>query len=603
VLSSDLLPTPLIDAAERSAVPVSEDRHWGLLRPLAVIWRLAGFVYSVWRLRIARQGRRKKWRDRAIARLRRLGTLWLKTVQLLSLRSDLLPDDLGEAVLNLRDQGVARPFHEIRAVVEAELGEPLANRFVFFDEIPFGATAVSQIHRARLPGVDRDVAVKVQQPHARRVFELDLRLIRWAAWLLSALSINANMRWTQLFFELKDLMIKELNYQYEASSLEILKKNLAGRPVYAPDIFPELCSERMLTMEFIRAALLSDAILMMERDPARLNAWLKVNGIDLARAGERLFRTVYRQVFEDNFFHGDMHPANLILLRDGNIAIIDCRSVGSVDAESLAKQALFLKGIAEQEYAMAADLFFLLADRLPLVDLSAVKTRLIRSWQAWEKRVFVRGLPFREKSLSALSREVNRIVLRRRFAAQWSMSRMAATWANLDAALEGLSPDINYVHQLRRYFQAAERRRAAAQMRRTAARLVDSWEALREVTMRAEEMALFQDAVMRRQAQAAQGATNKLGLLLAAFFSFVSLASLVVGGFAALGYAGRFLDAPLRAALGPQLASLATWLPELSPLGAVGALAGLAWLYFTSRANSRRFLQRDVASPGTTVAI
>ncbi len=525
--------------------------------------------------------------------------LWIKAAQIISLRSDLAPPGFDDALLKMADQGVASPFPEIRKIVEAELGGPIDQWFDRFNQNPFAAATVSQIHSARLRREGRWVAVKVQQPYARRLFEQDLRLIRWASRLLEALSIGANLQWNGLFHELREIVVKELNYRYEAASLQTLKKNLKGQPVYVPDIFPEYCGERTLTMEFIRAALLSDCIAMARSDPSRLQAWLAANNIDLRKAAGRLFRAVYRQIFEDDFFHGDLHPGNVILLRDSNLAVIDCRSAGSMDRESLAKLRLYLKAISEREYAMAADLFFLLAARLPVVDLTRVKADLVRAWRSWETRVYVSELPYAGKSLTDVARTVNAIAGRQRFAAQWSMSRLEATLANLDAALAFMDPELNYIRQLRQYFAAAESREAGKRLRQAADRLTDSWEALREVTARADELALFQDAVMRRQAQAAQGATTKLGHVAAAFLAFVSTVGLAGGLFLAIVFAGQRWQWPLEDALGAQLAAVAEAVPGMHPGWQGALLVGSVWLFFSARAGRRRYARAEVRNRDT----
>ena len=308
---------------------------------------------------------------------------WIKAGQLLSLRGDLFPADVCRELASLRDSGDGIPFESVSQILEADLRLPLKSTFDHFEEHPFLATSVAQLHRAYLRAEKAWVVVKVQKPHVTKLFQQDMSLIRKIAWLLNVLSVYPNMRWGIFCKQLDDLMTKELDFRYEASSLRRLKKTLRKHGVYVPETFSQYSSRRVLVMEFIHGALLSDAIALKQHDPARLQSWLDENHIQPKRLARRLFESVYRQIFEDNLFHGDMRPDNVVLLRHNRLAILDCRSVGSLEGELLTKYRLFLHALAHQRYSHAADLYFLAATSLPAVEMSRVKTKLTRIWRVW----------------------------------------------------------------------------------------------------------------------------------------------------------------------------------------------------------------------------
>ncbi|MCP4219680.1 MAG: AarF/ABC1/UbiB kinase family protein [bacterium] len=587
-----LVPTQLIPPHERPAVPPARIpsrrfRYFYVAYQLLRLW--------LGNLRPGLKGRKSetKRRERTIKYLQRLGMLWIRVAQILSLRGTDLSTAFGKQLLDLRDKGGAHCFSGIREIVEKELERPLEEVFDHFEKTPFAATTVSQLHRARLRKEQVWTAVKVQQPYAEDIFNRDLRLFRRIIGVMKLLSIMPGMRWDELYHELKEIKVRELNYYYEAAALEMLDKNLKNQPVHAPQLFRSYCRKRMLVMEFIQGALLSDYIAMRNRDPERLDAWLKENNIQPEKMARRLFYSMYRQVFENNFFHGDMNTGNIILLRDNNIAVIECRSAGSLEVESLEKQKMFLKSLAEGEYVTAAEIYFLLATRLPRVDLNTVKEKLIRIWRVWETRTHIDGLLYEEKSLAYMTGLVNRVVFDSQFAPLWSFTKLTSTWVHLDNTIGVLYPDLNYLKCLRRYFKRSEQRETMAKVRRLPSRLATAISALHELPRRTAEYTLFKETLMRRQAQVVQGSASKLHAFIATGFGFLSFLTFMTGGFLALVFGIRFLNFDVERLLGPQLVELGQKIPNLSLSAWLLILVILMFALGFFRTQKKRFSSKE----------
>ena len=341
-----------------------------------------------------------KREERIFDCLNKLGTLWIRVAQTLLVRSPKLSSSFGLKLLDLRDPGCACPFSQVEKIVNQELDSSIENLFETFESEPFAASTSSQLHRAKLHKEQIWVAVKIQHPHTERTFNCDLSLFHRMIKLMKIFSIQRGMRWDDLYNELKEIKIRELNFLYEAHALKTMDKKLAGQPAHVPRVYDKYCTQRILVMEFIHGALLSDCIRMQKQDPELLQKWLNDNNIDLDNVGRHLFETVFRQVFEHNFFHGDMHTGNIILLRNSHYAVIECRSAGSLEVECLTKQRMFLQALTEGEYITAAEIYFLMVTQLPRVDLNKVKDRLLRIWRVWETRVYIKELDFSEKSLT-----------------------------------------------------------------------------------------------------------------------------------------------------------------------------------------------------------
>ncbi|HFD15685.1 MAG TPA: ubiquinone biosynthesis regulatory protein kinase UbiB, partial [Rhodospirillales bacterium] len=95
--------------------------------------------------------------------LEELGPIFVKFGQILSTRRDLLPDDIADELALLQDRVPPFPGAEARAIIERELGRPVAELFAEFDETPLASASIAQVHTATLHGGDR-VVVKVLRP-------------------------------------------------------------------------------------------------------------------------------------------------------------------------------------------------------------------------------------------------------------------------------------------------------------------------------------------------------------------------------------------------------------------------------------------------------
>jgi len=567
---SRLMPTSLIPPSERPPVPTSEIkmRRFRSIYVLIQLLLLYSGNFFLWFL-----GKRtvSKREERIFDCLNKLGTLWIRVAQTLLVRSPKLSSSFGLKLLDLRDPGCACPFSQVEKIVNQELDSSIENLFETFESEPFAASTSSQLHRAKLHKEQIWVAVKIQHPHTERTFNCDLSLFHRIIKLMKIFSIQRGMRWDDLYNELKEIKVRELNFLYEAHALKTMDKKLAGQPAHVPRVYDKYCTQRILVMEFIHGALLSDCIRMQRQDPELLQKWLNDNNIDLDSVGLHLFETVFRQVFEHNFFHGDMHTGNIILLRNSHFAVIECRSAGSLEVECLTKQRMFLQALTEGEYITAAEIYFLMVTQLPRIDLNKVKDKLLRIWRVWETRVYIKELDFSEKSLTNLTGLTNRIFKDSLFSPLWSYSKLIVTWAHLDNALSYLSPTLNYVKKLGRYFRDAQNRETTEKISRLPERMASAAVAISQMPERISSYTLFQDIMMRREAQVISGSASKLDSVIAGGFAFCFFMVLIAAVFLLFVVISQFEWFNVESLLGPQL----SWLVDRIP-----RFGGVLWLLF-----------------------
>jgi ubiquinone biosynthesis protein len=431
------------------------------LRSLRIAWFVVRCLWLVVAHLLTRRFGARAGRVRRARAFRRgiedLGGLWYKAGQLLGLRRDIFPEAFCDELLGLQDLADGFDEASVRAVFDAEHGRQPEELFARFDFQPIAAGSVGQVHRA----VTRDgakVAVKVQRPYVDRLFRADFRYIRTIAVVLVRLNWLRHGRWDEMLWELERMMASELDYRFEAANIRRMRRTLRAHKVRAPRVLSRYTTERVLVMEYIEGVFMSDFIRAAIADPAAVASWCAENDVDPELVGWRLYQTHTRQVYEDNLFHSDLHPGNIVLLRGSRLALIDFGSIGSIEASKLRKYYLIFRAVAERDFNKVADLFFLLTTGLPAVNTEEVKGDIVRVMRTWESRTGVRELPYHEKSLSHAMNEVARVFREHRIPIAWELMTVNRAELTLDFSLMYLIPNADYHQLIRRYERKARRR-------------------------------------------------------------------------------------------------------------------------------------------------
>lgn len=233
----------------------------------------------------------------------------MKVGQIASQYKDIFPPEVAKAIAKLQRQAPAMPFAEIKKQVEKELGKPLNQIFSHFEEQPFAAASIGQVHKATLPNGDQ-VVVKVQYPGVDEACESDLKQVRLALRLMGVLKVDKKLQ-DRLFKEIQDSLHEELNYEIEAQNLQVFRTfhQALDRQIIIPQVFPEFSSRRILTLSLEKGESIETA-----------STWdLEIRN----QIGERLIRALGQEIFFLKRFHCDPHPGNFAFREDGSVIIYD----------------------------------------------------------------------------------------------------------------------------------------------------------------------------------------------------------------------------------------------------------------------------------------
>ncbi len=256
-----------------------------------------------------------------------LGPSFVKFGQLLSMRPDIVPPDIITELRALQDDVRPFPFEQVEEVVQRELEQPIERLFLEFSAEPIAAASIGQVHMAVLPNGHK-VAVKVQRPDAPRQIEADLALLYQAARIakerVRALDfIDAR----GLVDEFARSIRQELDYRHEGRNAETFRRDFAGHPhVRVPKVYWTYSRTQVLTLEFIEGTQLADL------DP------LGYSLEERRRLAYLMTEAWMTMIFRNGFFHGDPHPANILVLEQRDqIGLVDFGLAGKLTDEDMSK--------------------------------------------------------------------------------------------------------------------------------------------------------------------------------------------------------------------------------------------------------------------------
>ncbi len=267
------------------------------------------------------------------------GVTFVKLGQMLATRPDLLPAVYIEELSTLHSDVPPEPAARVRAVIEQELGASPDELFAGFDDDPLAAASVGQVHRATLPSGE-GVVVKVQRPAARATVTADLDIVNRLASLAERRTAwGRSLGTVDLAAGFARSLDEELDYRVELRNL--VACGLGS--IVVPSPHPAFSSARVLTMDALDGVPLSRAAADLE----------SLDAPTRRRLAEELLLAVLQQLLVTGIFHADLHGGNVMLLRDGRLALLDFGSVGRIDATARTSLALLLLALDRQDGAAA----------------------------------------------------------------------------------------------------------------------------------------------------------------------------------------------------------------------------------------------------------
>lgn len=248
--------------------------------------------------------------DRIKTRVQELQGLFIKFGQLISNLSNVLPEEFRAPLEELQDHIQPKPYTEIEATIEKELGKKPDDIFTSFNKEPLAAASIGQVHRATLNG--EQVIIKIQHKNIDTIAHADLEILQN---LVKLHGYFMDMQGLDHTYEQVRLMIEEeLDYQIEAKSMVSIDENLKASPelgVKIPKVYQKFNTKKILVAEFCEGTKIGNT--------KTIEDW----GLDKDDLAKRLIELYCKMILVDGFYHADPHPGNILVNKENEIVLLD----------------------------------------------------------------------------------------------------------------------------------------------------------------------------------------------------------------------------------------------------------------------------------------
>ncbi|MEQ9369272.1 MAG: AarF/ABC1/UbiB kinase family protein [Coleofasciculus chthonoplastes F3-SA18-01] len=445
-----------------------------------------------------------------------LGPTFIKVGQLFSTRSDLFPGEYVEELSKLQDRVPAFNYDQVEAIVQQDLGKSVSELFCNFDPIPLAAASLGQVHKAQLHSGEEAV-VKVQRPGLRKLFTIDLQILKGIArYFQNHPDWGRGRDWMGIYEECCRILWEEIDYLNEGRNADTFRRNFRTYNwVKVPRVYWRYTSNRVLTLEYAPGIKISHY------------EALEAAGLDrklLAQLGARAY---LQQLLNDGFFHADPHPGNLAVSPEGSLIFYDFGMMGRIKANVREQLMETLFGIAQKDANRVVGSLVKLGALSPVDDMGPVR----RSIQYMLDHFMDK--PFEQQSVSEISDDLYEIAYGQPFRFPATFTFVMRAFSTLEGVGKGLDPEFNFMEVAKPFALQImtngnspegntflnELGRQAAQVSSTALglprRIEDTIEKLERGDIRLRVRSIESDRILRRMSSIQIG-TN-YALLLSAF--------------------------------------------------------------------------------------
>ncbi len=417
-------------------------KNIGRLEEIASVLLKHGFGHIVDRLgigerlalrkRAGEEAKRLSRAERVRKVLEELGPTFVKFGQVMSLRSDLLPDDVIVELRKLQDTVPPFSVKEVKSVIVEELGKSVEELYGSFDEEPLAAASIGQVHRATLKD-GTDVAVKVERPGIEAVIKRDVEIMHTLSRLFEKyIPESRYYDPVGLVDEFEKTITRELDFVIEGRSGQRFSEDFSGdERVHVPAVIGDLTKRRVLTAEFSAGKKVSD--FFGEGGTKRHNLARRINDLYLT------------QIFEHGFFHADPHPGNIFVMDDGSICFHDFGIVGELDERMKENLADLFFAFVDKDIDGIVDAYLSMGAINEDIDRDAFKRDIGDFINAYYR------LPMKDFSFAEVMRNLISIGKKYHIKVKRELLLLGKTLMGVESIVRSLDPDFNLVENIRPY--------------------------------------------------------------------------------------------------------------------------------------------------------
>ena len=360
-----------------------------------------------------------------------LGPFFVKLGQLLSTRPDLLPPTYVEAFSALQENVPPVAWELIKNVIETEIKVPLDSVFQYINPEAIAAGSIGQIHQAILTD-GQQVAIKVLRPGIDKIVSQDSTLLKGIAELIALTEFGQTYSVVKLTAEFTNAVQAELDFRQEGRFTDQLRDNLIqsrwvdSDKLVVPQVYWEVSSEKVLVLEWLEGKPLLAAEVECKQEVTTL-----------------LFRAFFQQFYIDGFFHADPHPGNIFYLSNGQVALLDCGMVGSLDPRTRQILTELLLAIVDLDAQGCAQLTLKLSESIQPISL----VQLEMDYEQMLRKYY--NLNLSQVNFSEVVYEILQISRNNKIKLPGNLGLYAKSLANLEGSTRKFNPDVNILNEIK----------------------------------------------------------------------------------------------------------------------------------------------------------
>lgn len=357
-----------------------------------------------------------------------LGPTFIKVGQLFSTRADLFPSEYVEELAKLQDRVPAFSYAQVEKIVEQELGKKIPELFYSFEPIPIAAASLGQVHKAQLHSGET-VVVKVQRPGLRKLFEIDLAILKGITrYFQNHPEWGRGRDWLGIYEECCRILWEEIDYLTEGRNADTFRRNFRDEDwVKVPRVYWRYTSHRVLTLEYAPGIKISH------------HEALEAAGLDrkqLARQGAQAY---LQQLLNDGFFHADPHPGNIAVSPEGHLIFYDFGMMGRIKPGIREKLMQTLFGVAQKDAERVVVSLIDLGALSPVEDMGPVRRSIQYILDNFMDK------PFETQSVNAISDDLYEIAYNQPFRFPATFTFVLRAFSTLEGVGKGLDPEFNFM--------------------------------------------------------------------------------------------------------------------------------------------------------------
>ncbi len=362
--------------------------------------------------------------QRLVEALQELGPTFIKFGQILSTRSDIVPHDYLVALQQLQDDVHPLKFDTLKSTLQEDLHATWDNLVDHIDPEPLATASIAQVHNGTLKDGTR-VVFKIRRPKIDAIIDSDLHILRFL--LDRFLHEFPEMELFDprgMFLEFEKALSSELDFGLELKNLQRFHTSFYHKEgIRFPEPVESLSSPRVLCMEFL------DGVPIRKAREA---------GFDMEMIGERYLSLAYTMLFDHGFFHGDLHPGNVLVLPDQSIGVIDCGMVGRLTREMKDQLATLIYALYRGDNKLIAKIFFEISIKKERIDYIAFERDAV---QVAEKHWS--GGSFTEMDIGAFLMDLTTNALRHKVYAPTAFTMFFKAVLTTEGLAKSLLPEVD----------------------------------------------------------------------------------------------------------------------------------------------------------------